>query len=184
MNERINRNGVSENISDRVGAARVKGSVVQQPRPNPWNQFQMRSQGMFSNTKKASTAYDLLKKQNWVGLQKLGNSSWPPNRGFISTSDKLLSPDTLFDRYGGFINKSGVFKDIGSFASPTGVPFKNRSLPQGSLTKPYNQYEVIKSLPVTSGKAIPWFGQPGKGTQYELPASIDDLLQSGIIRRK
>jgi len=56
---------------------------------------------MFSNTKKASAAYDLLKNQNWVGLQKLmGNSSWPPNRGFISTSDKLLSPGTLFDRYG------------------------------------------------------------------------------------
>ena len=64
-----------------------------------------------------------------------------------------------------------------------GEPFENRALPLDTLKKPYKQYEVIKPIPeVQAGQAIPWFGQTGKGLQYELPLSIDDLVAKGYLK--
>ncbi|WP_082392539.1 TNT domain-containing protein [Aliiroseovarius crassostreae] len=66
--------------------------------------------------------------------------------------------------------------------APSGVPFEQRSLPASSVNRPYQEYEVLKPIPnVNSGTAAPWFGQPGSGTQYQLPISIDDLIQQGFI---
>lgn len=52
----------------------------------------------------------------------------------------------------------------------------------GSKPKPYRKYRVIKEISgVKEGAAAPWFGQPGNGTQYKLPASIDDLVEDGFL---
>jgi hypothetical protein len=85
---------------------------------------------------------------------------------------EALSPGTMIDRYGG---------PTGSFASPKGTPFGARALPPESLKKPYLQYEVLKPVEVNSGKAAPWFGQPGMGTQYEFSKSIQQLLDEGVL---
>lgn len=100
---------------------------------------------------------------------------WPVNRGFANTPvSKTLQPGTRIDRYG---------YDGGSFVSPQGVPAPMRSLAPGTTDKPYSVFEIVKPLDVQSGRAAPWFGQPGGGIQHELGRSIKELLDAGIIRR-
>jgi len=45
----------------------------------------------------------------------------------------------------------------------------------------FNSFEVLKPFPVQSSTISPAFFQPGTGTQYYLPKSIDILLKRGII---
>ena len=93
-----------------------------------------------------------------------------------------IQPGTRIDRYGGGF-ENGQFVDTGDFVAPSGVPFEQRSLPASSINRPYQEYEVLKPIPnVNSGTAAPWFGQPGGGTQYQFPMSIDDLVEQGFIR--
>jgi hypothetical protein len=42
---------------------------------------------------------------------------------------------------------------------------------------------VVKPIVVDGGTSAPWFGQPGLGTQYELPGSVSNLLKSGYLER-
>jgi hypothetical protein len=143
-----------------------------------------------ANQKIADEAWELWKAQDWIKLEELFkakniNGKWPPNRGFISHVKGTLKAGTEFDRYGGYIDKTdGLFKDNGLFASPIGTLFENRALPLEYLsTKPYNKYRVIKDISnVKKGTVAPWFGQPGKGLQFELPISIDDLIKDGYIK--
>ena len=110
-----------------------------------------------------------------VPATKALTSPWPPNRGFFGKpKNQTLNPGTVIDRYG---------YEGGSFVSPKGVPFKNRALHPTSASKPYNVYEVIKPIDVQAGYVAPWFGEPGMGVQYELPSSVADLIEQGIIRR-
>ncbi|OUY05871.1 hypothetical protein CAP51_14200 [Acinetobacter populi] len=96
---------------------------------------------------------------------------WPPNSGGYATKPaETLQPGTIVDRYG---------YPGGSYVSPVGTPFEQRALPSSSLNKPYSQYEVIQPInPVSESKILPWFGQPGQGTQYKLPKSVSELLDS------
>lgn len=59
-----------------------------------------------------------------------------------------------------------------------------------SLSLPYhrlpimnqlNLYIVNQDLTVLAGEAAPWFGQPGGGTQYLLPLTIQKLLDLGVL---
>ncbi len=134
-------------------------------------------------------AFDLFKEKNWAKLEKLFdvnniNGKWPPNRGFIDFTTEPLSIGKEIDRFGGKI-VNGKFFDDGTFASPLGASFEGRALPSYYLTNPKiikRKYKVIKEIPnVKKGPAAPWFGQPGKGTQYELPFDIDKLLEDEYI---
>jgi len=108
-------------------------------------------------------------------IDEAGNIKWPANNGFEGTpTAKTLKDGTVVDRYGG---------ETGKFVSPKGTPYANRSLPPGADTRPYNAYEVVKPIDVQSGKIAPWFDQPGGGIQYQFTQSIDDLIQSGYLRR-
>ena len=103
------------------------------------------------------------------------NVAWPPNRGFDGDSAPAsLIPGAKVDRYG---------SPNGTFVSPDGTPFPNRSLPASSASKPLNTYEVAKPIQVDVGSAAPWFNQPGEGTQFELPRTVQDLLDSGHLRQ-
>lgn len=108
--------------------------------------------------------------------RELAISPWPANRGFIegTVERKFLMPGETFDRYG---------FGGGKFASPTGTPLEMRSLRSGVESLPYNNYQVVKPLEVNSGGIAPAFNQPGLGTQYELPVSINILLKRGIIKK-
>ena len=103
-----------------------------------------------------------------------GRPVYPPNRGFeYDPIETTLKPGASIDRYG---------PRSGTFASPEGTPFGQRSLPASAASKPYEDYVVLKPIEgVNMGLARPWFGQPGLGVQYELPAPIQQLIDDGFL---
>lgn len=148
---------------------------------NSWNQFQKRSKGVFENSSQASTGYHSWQDQDWGTLESLlPSNSWPPNRGAVQSRPFTIPVDQEIDRYGGWNDAAG-FHDSGTFVSPVGESFPSRALPAATLNKPYRKYKVVKPIQAEAAEAIPWFGQPGMGTQYELPAGIDDLISSGYL---
>jgi hypothetical protein len=109
-----------------------------------------------------------------IATNTAGRPVYPPNRGFeFDPVVTTLKPGASIDRYG---TRSGTF------ASPEGTPFGQRSLPASAASKPYEAYEVLKPIEgVNMGPARPWFGQPGRGVQYELPAPIQQLIDDGFL---
>ncbi|POE07121.1 hypothetical protein BV921_20840 [Pectobacterium odoriferum] len=102
---------------------------------------------------------------------------WPPNRGAYGPIEKVTLPiGETVDRYG---------YPGGSFVSPVGVPFTERALPSSyETTRPYFQYEIIKPIPdVPKSKILPWFGQKGTGTQYELPKPVQWYLDNHYMKK-
>ena len=87
---------------------------------------------------------------------------------------KTLQPGTRVDRYGA---------ETGKFVSPEGTPYSNRALPPNSNVCPYHIYEIKKPIEVQSGKVASWFGEPGGGIQYQFTRSIDELINSEVLRR-
>lgn len=171
LTEKITAKLVKEGVGEAVTAgSKVRAAVVN---PTP---------------AQLATAEKLGVDPRWVKSD--GSPDWPTkaNNGFDGGFDgppkvAELQPGQTFDRYGGRFDEKGNFTDQGKFVAPEDVPFEQRSLPDSSLTSPYRKYEVIKPIPgVNAGDAAPWFGKPGKGTQYQLPMSIDELLKEGFIK--
>ncbi|WP_420883454.1 TNT domain-containing protein [Aeromonas rivipollensis] len=84
---------------------------------------------------------------------------------------------------GSFIDRYGY--PGGSFVSPIGVPFGERALPSSyEVSKPYFKYEIIKPIPeIPKSNILPWFGQKGTGTQYELPKPVQWYLDNNYLRK-
>jgi RHS repeat-associated protein len=129
-------------------------------------------------------AWDAARRPYWdEGVQRwrdpdtgqFTRTPWPPNGGFDGPPrTEVLQPGTRIDRYG---------PESGGYVSPEGTPFGQRSLPAHyENTQPYNTYEVVSPIEVQAGPAAPWFGQPGGGTQYQLPDSVGNLI-GGYLRR-
>lgn len=122
--------------------------------------------------------WKLWKGKKWSTLEKLVNKNslnggYPPAAGFVDVAIVTLPVDTQVDRYG---------SRWGSFVAPTGTPFSERALPQSSKNSIYYQFKVIKAIPnVSAGKAIPWFGEPGMGTQYKFQNSIQTLIANHYL---
>lgn len=98
--------------------------------------------------------------------------------GYTSESGKRpdwIEPGQLTDRIG---------EPYGRYMSPEGEPWESRALPPDSLEKSYHVYEVLKPIPVYSGRAAEWFGQPGGATQYYLgpKTTVRELLKNGYLR--
>ncbi|WP_273449545.1 glycohydrolase toxin TNT-related protein [Streptococcus ferus] len=107
--------------------------------------------------------------------QMTGSIYWPENDGFSEVpKDIVLESGVRIDRYG---------SDYGSFVSPEGVPYNQRAVAPGTDLKPYSVFEVVKPIKVKAGVVTPWFNEPGGGTQYLLPDTVDDLLDSNVIKR-
>jgi hypothetical protein len=106
----------------------------------------------------------------------LVKSEWPANRGFLGGPfNRTLKPGDLIDRYG---------TEEGTFASPAGTPFEQRGLPAYyEQAKTLSQYWVSSEFDVNTGAAAPAFGMPGLGIQYELPSSVADLIEQGLLER-
>ncbi|MEJ5049597.1 glycohydrolase toxin TNT-related protein [Chryseobacterium culicis] len=153
-----------------------------------FNKFLKSVETGFPSDEIAKQAYDLFKNKNWKQLEQLFtdknlNGNWPPNRGATSTLEVTLKEGSIFDRYGGWIDENGVFQDRGTFAGKDGTPYTDRALPKGTDSKTYTRYKVLKDITqVSEGEIIPWFGEKGGGIQYELPASINDLIKEGYIK--
>jgi len=141
------------------------------------------------STKKAFaiTAWKLWKQEKWNELEQFFttnnlNGGWPPNRGATSLKIVTLKAGMLVDRFGGYYDADSVFQDKGTFVSPAGIPFAQRALPAKTLSSPYRVYKVVKPITVVKrGGIIPWFNEPGLGTQFELPYTINDLKKGGYI---
>lgn len=141
----------------------------------------------FPTDELANKAWDLFCKEDWKGLEKLFNDNklnggWPPNGGFINTSKRILKPGDIIDRYGGRI-ENGKFTDTGKYFGIDGASFESRALQESAKNGFYNKYEIIKELPVVEGKAIPWFGKEGMGTQFLTGEGVDDLIKNGYIKK-
>ncbi|MEZ0539509.1 TNT domain-containing protein [Fibrella arboris] len=141
----------------------------------------------------ADKAYSLWRKNKWPELEELFNKGvdgkkinggWPPNNGAIEETSHVLKKGDTFDRYGGWIDEGGKFRDKGKFGSPQDVPYSDRALLPGTDKNPKAVYEVMTDeLPTSKGEVIPWFDESEKGTQYRFDKSIEDMLKEGKIRR-
>ncbi|MCO8613360.1 RHS repeat-associated core domain-containing protein, partial [Burkholderia multivorans] len=103
------------------------------------------------------------------------NPGWPSNYGFAADQDSMvtLPSGTRIDRFG---------RPSGGFVAPVGTPFGQRALPESSYNSEYHVYEVAKPIEgVRAGPAEPWFRQPGGGTQYQLPRSVEAHLKDGEL---
>jgi len=78
----------------------------------------------------------------------------------------------VIDRFGG---------RGGHFTSPEGTPFSARGLPPENACLPHERFEVLKPFKVDAGIAGHAFGGGG-GIQYELPASVQQLIDTGVLR--
>ena len=133
------------------------------------------------------SSWQLWKAEKWSILEHFFdvdnlNGEWPPIGGAVSLQTVTLDSGVLIDRYGGYFYPDTVFHDSGRFVCRKGVPFAQRALRQSALTSPYRLYRIVKAIPhINMGQIIPWFNEPGLGTQFELPLTIDDLKKSGYI---
>lgn len=109
---------------------------------------------------------------------------WPPESGFLRPPQIVtLRPGEQLSRYGGWIDESGTFRDLGTFTAPNDVPFAMRSLPACHENRPFSNYVVIIPIEnVQMGTTGPWFGQPGLGIQHNLPLPIERLIEQGFLR--
>ncbi|HAY49651.1 DUF637 domain-containing protein [Thalassospira sp.] len=120
----------------------------------------------------------------WV--KEDGYLDYPLFDGFADTpSIDVFEVGKTFDRYGGELNAEGKLEDFGNFVADVGTPFEQRSLPSNDyFDRPLVKYKVVKPIEgVKSGKAAPWFDQPGGGMQYKLPMRIEELIDAGYIER-
>lgn len=87
-----------------------------------------------------------------------------------------LAAGTLVDRYG---------PEMGRLVFAEGTPFEQRSLPPSHRKYPYRVYRVIApaGLEVLGGPVAPWFGQPGGGVMYELPRTVEELVDLNALER-
>jgi hypothetical protein len=98
-----------------------------------------------------------------------GDLNWPPNAGALGPSRKVTLPKgTIIDRYG---------SDWGDYTSPDGIPFEQRAMPPEGRSSPYNRFRLNEDIEVDEATIAPWFGEPGMGTQYKLPAAVKDLVK-------
>jgi len=108
-----------------------------------------------------------------------------PNDGAFPGSEQeiLLETGQLLDRFGETSNTSKYLAPVG-----TGIP--QRALPPvpslevnktPSLHR--NVYVVKRPFNVTSSVVLPWYGQPGMGTQIKTPIPINDLVKQGFLKK-
>jgi len=102
-----------------------------------------------------------------------GAIRWPAEDGFAAAPVLLvLEPGMLIDRFG---------QETGRFFSPKGAGYGARALPYICTVLAYHVYRVEKPLMAWTGKAAPWFDQPGGATQIETDAAAAQLLTDGTL---
>lgn len=102
---------------------------------------------------------------------------YPPNNGAIGT------PETKYLYKGEIVDRYGMLKTNSDYLSSYGTSIESRALPPNTNLKFYDAYKVVKPFPVQSSTVVPWFGQPGLGTQYVTPLPIQLLVDKGILLR-
>jgi hypothetical protein len=95
-------------------------------------------------------------------------------------------PLTLF-RHKKMIELPSGF-EIDRFGDPTGnlcyaagTPFEERSLVPSWINRAYRVYRLRRPVEVLTGVAVPWFEQPGGGTAYLFPKTIEEMIVDGAL---
>lgn len=151
-------NSASSPVSQAAIRARVEANVTQ------------------SAAARASSNFDTFVQSEGRLYEQL--DIWPPNMGRVGPVEIVdLQPGAIIDRFG---------LPNGRFLAPQGTPFPSRALPSSyEAAKPYFMYEVVRPIPgVIQSRALPWFGKPGMGVQFELPRSSTNYLNpnNGYVR--
>ena len=112
-----------------------------------------------------------------------GHPIYPPENGFKSKERVILKADDKIelDRFGGYVDEAGEFRDRGTFFGDAGADYSSRALPPGTDQKPLKKYKVVKDLPVDKGGATPWFDEIGEGMQYKTDLSVEELVEQGYL---
>lgn len=114
----------------------------------------------------------------WDGTANGGQGGWiyPKNDGFLSDADDNPIKWTQRLTRGNFVDRFG--SEYGAFLAPSGIAYSSRAIPPSSLVSNpaakcnYSNYRVLRSFKVSAGPIAPWFGQPGRGTQYQLKSDL------------
>ncbi|MFC6089573.1 glycohydrolase toxin TNT-related protein [Saccharothrix lopnurensis] len=69
----------------------------------------------------------------------------------------------------------------GNLVYVAGTPFPQRSLVPSWVNRPYRVYRLRRPVEVLTGVAVPWFEQPGGGTAYLLPKTVDEMVADGVL---
>lgn len=96
----------------------------------------------------------------------------PPLTLFRGKGIQQLPAGSELDRFGG---------PDGNLTYAAGTPFEERSLVPEWVHRTYHVYRLQQPVDVLTGVAIPWFNQPGGGSAYMLPVSIQELLDNGVL---
>ena len=99
---------------------------------------------------------------------------YPPNDGFSGAIERItLEAGTVLQRIGSL---------YGSYVAPAGTPPETLSLPYDKIGQAATFLQLQQPIEVLAGRAAPWFGQIGGGTQYLLDSPIMQLLKDGVIK--
>ncbi|PRW61850.1 TNT domain-containing protein, partial [Actinopolyspora mortivallis] len=96
----------------------------------------------------------------------------PPLTLYRNRQTMMLQPGAELDRFG---------EPDGNVMYAIRTPYNQRSLPPQWASRNYFAYRVQRPVQVLGGTAVPWFEQPGGGTAYVLPASVNELLADGTL---
>lgn len=102
-----------------------------------------------------------------------------PGSKMKRTLDPSKAPgDIIIDRYSARSPKS----DRGSYVSPQGVPYAQRSLPYVENPSHLRRFKVVEALDVEASDVGDLFANGGGGgVQYRMGSSIKDLIRDGKI---
>lgn len=122
------------------------------------------------------TAYDNMSSTKIV--EDINPAGWPPNNGSL-TEEKLefLKPGTIIQR----ATRPDVIieQDPGTFFAPIGTDIHSLSLKPDVYN--INVYKINEGIVTNKSLAMPWFGEPGLGTQYRMNQSASYLIEKKII---
>ncbi|WP_238412472.1 TNT domain-containing protein [Saccharothrix deserti] len=96
----------------------------------------------------------------------------PPLTLFRHKKMVELPPGMEVDRFG---------EGEGNLVYAAGTPFAQRSLVPSWVNRPYHVYRLRRPVEVLTGVAVPWFEQPGGGTAYLMPKTIDEMIADGVL---
>ena len=107
-----------------------------------------------------------------------GKVWWPPIDGAVPGTQFMttVKPGTVLDRFGGTSSTS-------TFLAPVETTLAERALAPFVNTAVWDQYVVLRELPVEQSTVMPWFGQSGMGIQYNTARGIEQTI-AWLVERK
>ena len=123
-----------------------------------------------SNTTSASDRQNSWHKRN-------GEINYPPNNGAVPGTEKVvtLNPGDRIGRYGNITQTS-------TFVTKPGASSSQLSLPPNTDPSVYQEFIVIKPIVDAEAAIIaPWGNSCGGGIQYNLPNTLQWLIDNGYL---